>query len=197
MRNTMPVRPALAVCAAAGVGLLSLTAACGSAGHAVTGQAVSSSTTSQASAPASAASTSASAMPGSTADVCALVTQQEASAAFGTQSSAPQPATSPVASGKACAYFANANKDSLQVGLLTHSSLAQLATIKSSIQLPGAATSSPSGIGDSATVMGAGPTAIVIFTKHSNVVVLTLNMLGQSTPVHAATVLAKEAAARL
>jgi hypothetical protein len=120
MRNAMPVRPARAVCAAAGVGLLSLTAACGSAGHAVTGQAASSSTTAQASAPASTPGTSAAAMPGTVADVCGLVTQQEASAAFGAQSSTPQPATSPVASGKACAYFANGTKDSLQVGLLTH-----------------------------------------------------------------------------
>lgn len=194
----MPVRPARAVLAAAGVGLLSLIAACGSAGHTVAGEGSGSSTsTSQASAPASAPNTSTSAMPGTTADVCALVTQQEASAAFGAQSSAPQPATSPVASGKACAYFADSHKDSLQVGLLTNSSQAQLAAIKSSIQLPGSATSTPSGIGDSATVMGAGPTAIVIFTKHSSVVVLTLNTLGQSAPVHAATVLAKDAAARL
>jgi hypothetical protein len=72
-----------------------------------------------------------------------------------------------------------------------------VAAIKSAIQLPGAATSTPSGIGDSATVISAGPTAVVIFIRGSNVVVVTLNLLGQSASDGAATVLAKAAAARV
>jgi hypothetical protein len=183
----MATRLAHAVSAAAG---LLFIAACGSGGHAATGS-------SQAPTVASTSGNGPAAAPPAQSDVCALVTRQEASAAFGALSSAPQHAASSVASGKACAYFAGDGKDSLQVALLASASAAQLAAIKASIQLPGASMSSPSGIGDSATAIGAGPTAVVIFTKHSSVVVLTLNLLGRPTPVSAATALARVAAARV
>ena len=55
--------------------------------------------------------------------------------------------TGRAAGGKACAYFANANQDSLQVSLLRGASQAQLSAIESSVQLPGAVTSAVSGIG--------------------------------------------------
>jgi hypothetical protein len=190
----MATRLAHAVSVAAG---LLFIAACGSGGHAAAGPASSGISASQAPSLTSTPSNSAPATPGTAGGACALVTRQEASTAFGAQSSTPQPAASSLASGKACGYFASANKDSLQVALLTNASPSQLAAIKSSIQLPGAATSTPTGIGDSATVISAGPTAVVIFTKRSNVVVLTLNLLGKSTPVSAVTALAKAAAARV
>lgn len=131
------------------------------------------------------------------ADPCLLVTRQEASAAFGASSSPPQPAASAPAAGKACAYFANAGQDSLQVSLLRGASQSQVSAITSSIQLPGAAASKVSGIGNSARVMGAGPTAVVIFTQQSGLVIVTLTRMGQPAPVHAALVLAKDAVARL
>ena len=150
----------------------------------------------QATGPASPAGSTAAA-PAGQAGACALVTQQEVSAAFGAQSSPPQPAASGPAGGKACAYFANANQDSLQVSLLRGASPAQLSAIESSIQPPGAATSSASGIGSSATVIRTGPTAMVIFTKQSALVIVILNMIGHPAPVPAAVVLAKDAAARV
>ena len=45
--------------------------------------------------------------------------------------------------------------------------------------------------------MRAGPTAMVIFTRRSGLVIVILNMIGHPAPVHAAVVLAKDAAARL
>jgi len=132
-----------------------------------------------------------------TGDACALVSQQQASAAFGAPSSAPQPTASTLASGKACAYFANAEKDSLQVALLSNASPSEVAAIKSAIQLPGASSSTLSGIGDSATLTSTGPTAIVIFTKGSNVAVVTLNLIGQAAPVGAVTALARAAAEQI
>lgn len=137
------------------------------------------------------------AAPADQADACALVTQQEASAAFGAQSSPGQLAASAAAGTRACAYFANANDDSLQVSLLQGASQSRISAIKQSVQLPGAVTSTVSGIGDSATVMRAGPTAVVTFIKHSDLVIVILNMIGQPAPVHAVTVLAMDAAARL
>lgn len=131
------------------------------------------------------------------ADPCLLVTRQEASAAFGAPSSPPQPAASASAAGKACAYFANASRDSLQVSLLRGASQSQVSAITSSVELPGAAVSTESGIGNSARVTWAGPTVVVIFTQQSDLVIVTLTRIGQPAPVHAALVLAKDAAARL
>jgi len=191
----MVIRLARIACAAVAAALL---AGCGAGGNASPGPASrgSASTRPQASGPVSPAGSTAAA-PAGPADACALVTQQEASAAFGAQSSPPQPAAQGPAGGKACAYFANANQDSLQVSLLRGASQAQLSAIESSVQPPGAVTSSASGIGSSATVTHAGPTAMVIFTKQSALVIVTLNMIGRPAPVHAAVVLAKDAAARL
>lgn len=131
------------------------------------------------------------------ADPCLLVTRREASAAFGASSSPPQPAASASAVGKACAYFANVSRDSLQVSLLRGASQSQESAITSSVQLPGAAVSRVSGIGSSARVTWAGPTALVIFTQRSDLVIVTLTRIGHPAPVHAALELAKEAAARL
>lgn len=191
----MVIRLARVACAAVAAALL---AGCGAGGSASQGPASPgpASAGPQASGPVSAAGSTAAA-PAGPADACALVTQQEVSAAFGTQSSPPQPATSGQAGGRACAYFANASQDSLQVSLLRGASRAQLSAIESSVQPPGAVTSSASGIGSSATVMRAGPTATVIFTKQSALVIVILNMIGHPAPVHAAVVLAKDAAARL
>jgi hypothetical protein len=195
----MVTRPARAASAVGVAGLLLLLAACGSAARAGPGSAATSpaSTTAPTADPESSLGSGASAAPAALADACALITQRQASAAFGAQSSPPQPAAAGSVGGRACAYFANAGQDSLHVGLLRNASESQVAAIKASVQLPGASTSIASGIGDSATVMSTGPTAVVIFTKHSSLVILTLNMIGQPTPVHAAIVLAKDAAARL
>jgi hypothetical protein len=83
------------------------------------------------------------------------------------------------------------------VGLLRGASQSQEAAVRSSVQLPGASTSTVSGIGDSATIISTGPTAVLIFIKRSSLVILTLTLIGQPAPVHAATVLATDAAARL
>lgn len=186
----MVTRLARVACAAVAAALL---AGCGASGNAGPGPATTgpaspgaASTGPQASGPASPAGSTTEA-PAGPADACALVTQQEASAAFGAQSSPRQPAAPGPAGGKACAYLANANQDSLQVSLLHGASQSQLSAIESSVQPPGAVTSTASGIGSSATVMRAGPTAIVI---------VILNMIGRPAPVHAAVVLAKDAAAR-
>ena len=191
----MVTRLAQVACAAVAAALL---AGCGAGGNASTGPTSTgpTSTGPQASGLVSPAGSTAAA-PAGPAGACALVTRQEASAAFGAQSSPSQPAAPGPAGGKACAYFANANQDSLQVSLLRGASQAQLSAIESSVQPPGAVTSSASGIGSSATVMRAGPTAMVIFTKQSALVIVILNMTGHPAPVHAAVVLAKDAAARL
>jgi hypothetical protein len=195
----MVTHPARAACATGAAGLLLLLVGCGPGGQTGPGPAGTrpASTGPQMSRPASPAGSGAAAAPAATASVCALITQQEASAAFGAQSSPPQPAASGPAGSKACAYFANASQDSLQVSLLRGASQAQLSAIESSVQPPGAVTTSASGIGSSATVMRAGPTAMVIFTKQSALVIVILNMIGYPAPVHAAVVLAKDAAALL
>ena len=196
----MVIRLVPVACAAVAAALLAGCGAGGNASAGPTGPAPTSpgptSMGPQATGPASPAGSTAAA-PASQAGACALVTQQEVSAAFGAQSSPPQPAASGPAGGKACAYFANANQDSLQVSLLRGVSQAQLSAIESSIQPPGAATSSANGIGSSATVIRTGPTAMVIFTKQSALVIVILNMIGHPAPVPAAVVLAKDAAARL
>lgn len=129
--------------------------------------------------------------------VCSLITQSEASAAFGAPSSSPQPAQSAQAGGKACAYFASQQQDSLQVALLTGASHAQFTTIRNSIQIPGGATKTLPGIGDEAMSISAGPTTVVVFRKGLDVVVITLNLLGGGVTAGPATTLAKDAAGRL
>lgn len=184
-------RTVWAACAAGTVVLL--LAGCGADGQPAQTRSV---TSPAVTSPASGGRASTGPAPGS-ADPCVLVTRQEASAAFGASSSPPQPAASAPAAGKACAYFANAGQDSLQVSLLRGASQSQVSAITSSVQLPGAAVSTVSGIGNAARVIGAGPTAVVIFTQQSGLVIVTLTRMGQPAPVHAALVLAKDAVARL
>ena len=184
---------AVAAALLAGCGAGGRQARSASSGPAGTGPA---STVPQASSPVSTAGSTAAA-PAGPADACALITRQEASAAFGAKSSPPQAAAAGQAGGKACAFFAGANQNSLQVSMLRGASQAQLSAIESSVKPPGAVTSSASGIGGSATVIRSGPTAMVIFTRHSALVIVILNTIGHPAPVHAAVVLAKDAAARL